>query len=964
MLVMVMFVTALPIQAGTIVNNTIWREKGADPDDPNGYVKASFGGHITLIDGVYYWVGNDPNEEVNGADIHIYSSTTLGSDDWTHVTMAVDGPPKDPDINWDKGKNCTLLRSPATGKYVIVAKNGLKFYESDAIEGPYTLVRTLGTNDLGGRSGWKIGGMSTFQEGDDAYVITSRRDTTSNAEPPPRYIGIYKLTPDFLNVESEVNWIGPIEKREAMWLFKKDELYYMTASHTAGWNPSDCYYRTATSLDGEWSDEEVIGMDPEPTTNKERSHKSQARWIMKIGNQWVFAGDRYPYHKNPNATKSSYDLDEGFNIFCPVSFDENGHPTVTWKETWTLDLGSSGPELIENGSFEDGFNGWSPWNNPTIVGDSQEGDSAVRMLDKGSVNQWVDVAPSTTYTLSAYVKTSDASKRVVLGAKDPDNVLLGKAEIYSTSYTRHQVTFTTDASTTSVKIYCWQPPSGTATAHVDGVSLVASSGTPTVTVPNVTGQDQSSAEALITGAELSVGSVSTASSNAVAAGDVISQFPTSGSTVATGSSVDLVVSTGPPTISVPAVVGLSQASAEASISSAGLAVGTVTTAASMTVAVGNVISQTPVEGTDVIAGTSVGLVVSTGPPTVLVPDVVGLSQSAAESAITAVGLSVGTVTTEFSSSVDVDDVISQGTPANSSVVIGSTVDLVVSLGEDTSPQLVRMTVSSVSNTAWAEVDLGQSYSSPVIVATPIYPDNTTPSVATRIRNVTSTGFELKVDRADGQSGEVTIDVSVIAVDEGVYTLASDGVKMEAVKVTSSLTSRRGNWLGEAQSYQNSYTNPVLVGQVMSTNDPDWSAFWSFGLSRFDPASASSLNVGKHVAEDSDSTRSDEVIGYIVVEQGNGTINGVAYEAGVGADTVRGTGDSAVPYSYSLSGSLSSAGSAAVSISGMDGNNGAWGVLAGNPAISPSSISMYALECQMLDDERFHTDAQMSYIVFE
>ena len=109
---------------------------------------------------------------------------------------------------------------------------------------------------------------------------------------------------------------------------------------------------------------------------------------------------------------------------------------------------------------------------------------------------------------------------------------------------------------------------------------------------------------------------------------------------------------------------------------------------------------------------------------------------------------------------------------------------------------------------------------------------------------------------------------------------------------------------------------------------------------------------------------DETIGYIVIESGSGSIDGVAYEAALGADTVQGLDDSASPYTYSLSGGLSSVSAAAVSISAMDGNNGAWGVLAGNPALTTTSIGMYALEDQVKDSERTHTTAQMSYIVFE
>lgn len=419
-----------------------------------------------------------------------------------------------------------------------------------------------------------------------------------------------------------------------------------------------------------------------------------------------------------------------------------------------------GGSLVVNGGFESGLANWGGWNTPTIVGDAYQGGSAVRLVDKGSVNQFVSVNPLTTYTLSAYAKTSDPTKRVVLGVNDGNGVGIESTDIYSTTYTRHEVIFTTGPGVTQVKIYCWLPPSDGESAFVDEMKLV--------------------------------------------------------------------------------------------------------------------------EG---------------------------------------------------------------GTPSDA-------------------PKLVRTTITGVSSNTWTTVDLGKTYNSPVVVATPIYPDNTTPSVVTRIRNVTSTGFELKLGRADGQSGALTMDVAVVAVDEGVYTLADDGVKMEAAKFTSTLTGRKGNWFGNARSYQNNYSNPVVVGQVMSHNDVDWSAFWSFGPSFLDPANASNLSLGKHVAEDSDTTRADEIIGYIVIESGNGSIEGIAYEAGLGADTVQGAGNSATPYLYSLSGSLSSAGGAAVSISAMDGNNGAWGVLAGNPAFTTSSLGLYALEDQENDSERTHTTTQMSYIVFE
>jgi beta-lactam-binding protein with PASTA domain len=67
----------------------------------------------------------------------------------------------------------------------------------------------------------------------------------------------------------------------------------------------------------------------------------------------------------------------------------------------------------------------------------------------------------------------------------------------------------------------------------------------TVAVPNVVGLTQAIAQSTITGAGLTVGAVTTATSAAVAQGSVISQTPGSGATLPSGSAVAFVVSLGP-----------------------------------------------------------------------------------------------------------------------------------------------------------------------------------------------------------------------------------------------------------------------------------------------------------------------------------------------------------------------------------------------------------------------------------
>lgn len=235
------------------------------------------------------------------------------------------------------------------------------------------------------------------------------------------------------------------------------------------------------------------------------------------------------------------------------------------------------------------------------------------------------------------------------------------------------------ATVPSGNVISQDPAGGTVVDEQSAVDFVVSLGPVQVTVPSLAGLDQGAAEAAVTGAGLTVGTVGTVNSTTVPAGNVISQDPAPGTVVDEGSAVDFVVSLGPVQVSVPAVVGLSQAEAAAAITGAGLSVGTVTTAQSGTVPIGDVISQDPLSGTTVDEGSAVSFVVSTGNLRG-VPDVVGLSQAAAESAIVAAGLTVGTVDTATSPTVPAGNVISQDPAAATAVAPGSAVDLVISAG--------------------------------------------------------------------------------------------------------------------------------------------------------------------------------------------------------------------------------------------------------------------------------------------
>ncbi len=281
------------------------------------------------------------------------------------------------------------------------------------------------------------------------------------------------------------------------------------------------------------------------------------------------------------------------------------------------------------------------------------------------------------------------------------------------------------------------------------------------------------------------------------------------------------------------------------------------------------------------------------------------------------------------------------------------------------PGAIRLETGVVNGvgSSWTTVNLTSSYTSMVVVATPNY-DNTSAPASVRIQNATSSSFDVRVDAA-GPTAVSNISVYYMVVEEGVYTQAQDGVTMEAVKYSSTVTDNASaTWNGESRTYANSYTTPVVVGQVMTYNDAGHVEFWARGSTRQTPPQSGTLFTGKTVNEDPDNTHANETIGYIVIESGSGTMDGVNYSAGVTSDGVLEVTDGNAPFARPVSG-LSGAASVGVAcLTAMDGNNGGWGMLYGANPISNTNINLAIEEDQLGDTERNHTGEQVAFIVFE
>src|ERR1700675_1351359 len=371
------------------------------------------------------------------------------------------------------------------------------------------------------------------------------------------------------------------------------------------------------------------------------------------------------------------------------------------------------------------------------------------------------------------------------------------------------VTQQTSNTVATGKVISQDPASGSSVAQGSPISLVISSGPQMVTVPNVEGLTQAAATTTITGAKLTVGTVTQQSSNTVATGNVIGQDPASGSSGAQGSPVNLVISSGPQMVTVPNVEGLTQDAATTAITAAKLAVGTVTQQTSNTVATGKVISQDPPSGNSVAQDSPVNLMISSGPQMVTVPNVEGLSRDAATTAITAAKLTVGTVTQQTRNTVAAGNVIFQDPASGNSVAQGSQVDLVISSG----PQMV--TVPKVEG-------LTQDAATTAITAAKL----TVGAVTQQTRNTVAAGNVIFQDPARGNSVAQGSPVNLVISSEPQMVTVPNVAGLAQAAATTAITAAK--LTGGTVTQQ--ISNTVATGNVISQ----------------DPASGNSVAQGSQV----------------------------------------------------------------------------------------------------------------------
>jgi hypothetical protein len=135
---------------------------------------------------------------------------------------------------------------------------------------------------------------------------------------------------------------------------------------------------------------------------------------------------------------------------------------------------AAGPNLLVNGDFSGGMNGWADWGNTAIAG----GALQVKANVAGGCGQDVltKLVAGKTYLLTATANITTAAEGVFVGVKLTDAsgaALVNQTQLVtSTSPTAVSIKFTAPAGVANGNVFVWKNANGAA-GVIDNVSLVA-----------------------------------------------------------------------------------------------------------------------------------------------------------------------------------------------------------------------------------------------------------------------------------------------------------------------------------------------------------------------------------------------------------------------------------------------------------------------------------------------------------
>ena len=340
--------------------------------DTNGNPIHAHSPQIFVKDGVYYWYGENKERTVSGSNVWTYGIRAYRSTDfynWEDLGLIIEPDTINPlsPLHYSQTLDRPhILYNKSTGKWVCWIKSMdtdgyFVILQADRFEGPYSIVKSLKPEGFG---------VGDF----DMYVDPETQKGYVWFERPHWEMICAELTEDYLGTNGTYSehFIGlrPPFTREAPSHFFWRGKHYMFTSGTTGYVPNPSKVAEFDSYHGEYTD---LGC-PHVNDRWQDSFSSQIAAVIKIpgknlfvalADRWLpqFANsdvsmrtvkayeERYKEHKpferdfsmpktkdKTNMKRGKWDTTQDSRyVFLPVTFDENGKPTLIWQDEWRLE---------------------------------------------------------------------------------------------------------------------------------------------------------------------------------------------------------------------------------------------------------------------------------------------------------------------------------------------------------------------------------------------------------------------------------------------------------------------------------------------------------------------------------------------------------------------------------------------------------------------------------------------------
>lgn len=176
---------------------------------------------------------------------------------------------------------------------------------------------------------------------------------------------------------------------------------------------------------------------------------------------------------------------------------------------------------------------------------------------------------------------------------------------------------------------------------------------------------------------------------------------------------------------------------------------------------------------------------------------------------------------------------------------------------------------------WSYVSLNETFNQPVVVAGPLTRKGGDPCVV-RIKNVTGSGFEIKLDEYKYLDGSHTMEVvDFIVMEEGRHVL-NDGTGIEAGSFKTDTTWPYFDSISFKQAFME---DPVVISTVVSENEAQ------AVTGRIQNITSLSFQYSMQEEEASDHFHLSETIHYIAWEPSSGIIKDIDYEVARTEDAI-------------------------------------------------------------------------------